>query len=103
MIDVDELALAARTADEESKDLGLPGWCEKHDIDLAAVSHVAQQRGLRAMLVNQGRQDDLDRLHGLVSAEDAFAIAVDEAEATQVAFFASLWIDGLAAGMTVKP
>lgn len=93
MIGKDELAEAARYADAESEEHGFEGYCKLHGIDPEALTYVAEQRGLRAVMVMRGENPNLVR---------STPVALSRQEVELMTMFASSVINGIVIGLTLK-
>ena len=96
MITKDKLADAVRAIDN-LMDVGVSfaDALRKRGFDPAAVTHVAEQRALRMVLVAQGRTPELEPM-------TKRAIELSARERAMLAQFAAVWIDGLLAGAVVS-
>lgn len=96
MIGRDEIAEAARYADARMTELGLPAWMVAYDLDQEGVVYVASQRALRAGMMVEGRdptelpQDRLSLVRLRPSTQRLLPLLTAN------------WLDGFAAGYTVK-
>ena|ERR1035437_5851640 len=93
MIDKDRIATAARNADREVELHSLPVWAVNHDVVLEDLTYVANQRALRGAMHFDG-DDPTNRLTGEVRLSDQAALVMT--------FIQAGWMDGFAAGLTVK-
>lgn len=93
MIDRARLARAASDADRAVELAGLPAWALARDIELSALMHVAEQRALRSAMLLDGLNPNDRTTHLVKLSPGARALMVP---------FAGVWIDGLAAGLTIK-
>lgn len=96
MIGRDEIAEAARYADARMTELGLPAWMVAYDLDQDGLMYVASQRALRAAMMWEGRDPrelDPSRLSLVrLGAQGERLMPLATAN----------WLDGFAAGYTVK-
>lgn len=92
-IDRDRILTAVRNADRETEIHGLQHWMQSHNVSISGLIYVANQRALRGAMVIDG-QDPTNRTTTVVDLPP-------EIEA-QLPTIAATWIDGFAAGLTVK-
>jgi hypothetical protein len=89
MIGKDEIAEACRYADalaEEHQDL--PAYWQERGVDIAGLSYVAMQRGLRAVMMLRGENPNLTR---------PTRISLTRGEERLQTAFAASFMDGFAA------
>jgi hypothetical protein len=97
MIGKDELAEAARYADAQSEELGLPDWCGQHGVDLNGMSEVALQRAIRAAYMYDGGDP-----RKLPRSGPLFPVKLSPTANRLVPLFATLAMDGMAIGIAAK-
>lgn len=96
MIGKDEIAKAARDADDQASELGLPGWCEANGVDLTGLLYVAEQRALRAAMVMEGQDPRT------LSRTEFSVVELKPSSKALIPFLTSVILDGFAIGVTAK-
>lgn len=90
----DAFAEAARNNDAVSEEIGLAAWCAAHNIVQEDFAYVAEQRGLRGVLLHSGRSQP--------SPSHMSVYRLSSAERRLQAAFAAMWMDGVGTGLTVR-
>lgn len=84
------LSEAARYNDAQAEELGLPGFCRAHAIDLPGLMHVSEQRALRLVMMEK----DLDP-----SVTEPTAVRLTPEERKRLTTYQAACIDGIAIGI----
>lgn len=100
MISKDQLAFAARYADAQCEELGLPGWCAHHGVILGDLVWLGEQRAMRGILAGRGPEGERDIAR--IARGEHVPVRMTAAEQVKMPLVMGTWIDGFAAGLTVQ-
>lgn len=89
------LVEAARYNDAQAEELGVPGTAGLMGIDLHALTHVSEQRAIKAMLVKLNR---LDELKALQRTPEFKPLRFTPEQQEEIGFMTALYMDGIALG-----
>lgn len=89
------LLKAARYNDAQAEEVGLPATVGALGMDLSVLTHVAEQRALRMVLIHAGR---LEELHKLTASTNPTPVELTPTQRKLVDVMAVTYLDGIALG-----
>jgi hypothetical protein len=96
MIDLDDIARAARYADALAEEIGFEAVFARFDLDKDGLLYMQEQRALRMAMIHEGR--DPRRL----SRSQPVSVQLRPASRRLMPAFGAAWLDGFLTGFTSK-
>jgi hypothetical protein len=93
MIGKDQIAEAARYADAGAEEHGLQTYLRGHDIDHEGLMYVANQRALRAVMIERGQSPNVTR---------PTPVNLTREELNRMVTYAALFMDGFVVGVSIE-